>query len=292
MNKGADMAVSTPLKENTNLKAALGYARFLGWSVFPLHSIINGKCTCNKDNCSDAGKHPATKNGLKDATKEEQKIIKWWTDRPFLNIGVATGQVSGFFAVDIDNKLHKGTGMTGFEALEELENKYSKLPDTVQQYTGSGGLHILFRYEEGIRNKGNIFPSIDIRGDGGYIVVSPSVHETGNKYEWDAEYHPLEHDIKVAPSWLNNILNQKNQPNGKYKPKPTSEYLRIFQGVCEGERNNALVTLIGHLIVRLDYREAFEIVHLWNETRVNPPLEADTVTTAFNNILRREAEKR
>lgn len=295
MNKGADMAVSTPFKDYTNLKAALGYARQLGWSVFPVHSIINNKCSCNNLRCESKGKHPATRNGLKDATTNEKQIIKYWTEKPYLNIGVATGKVSGFFVVDIDNKIHRQSGKNGFETLEELEQDNGKLPDTVEQKTGSGGSHLLFKYQEGIKNKVNLFPSIDIRGDGGYIVVSPSIHNSGYRYYWELSSHPLKVQIAQAPKWLLNAINPhfKNQAKSKYKARPVSEYLRILQGICEGERNNSLVTLIGHLLARdIDYREAFEIVEMWNECRVDPPLSKKTVKDTFNNILRLESEKR
>jgi len=291
IKKSIGLADPTPLKENTNLKVALGYVRLLGWACFPLHSIINDNCSCGKSNCTSPGKHPASLNGLKDATKDESQIIKWWTERPYLNIGIATGQISGFFVLDIDTTIHKGSGMTGHEALSELEKRYGDLPRTPQQITGSGGLHYLFKYENGIKNRGNLFPSIDVRGDGGYIVASPSIHETGNKYEWEVNGRPSEIEVAEAPSWLVGALVTK-RTDGSYKAIPTSEYVRILQGVSEGERNNSLMTLIGHLIVRLDYREAFEFVHMWNESRVNPPLGTDIVTTAFNNIPRREAEKR
>lgn len=64
-----------------------------------------------------------------------------WIKRPFLNIGIATGQASGFFVLDIDTKIHEGTGMTGLEALKILEEEHGKLPSTPHQLTGSGGIH-------------------------------------------------------------------------------------------------------------------------------------------------------
>src|SRR5690625_169428 len=290
IKKDTDISVSMSLEENTNLKIALGYARLLGWSVFPLHSIIHEKCTCNNLNCENKGKHPANINGVKDATTDTDIITKWWTDRPFLNIGIATGKKSGFFVLDIDTDLHKGTGITGFEALEDLQHEHGELPSTPYQITGSGGNHFLFKRVEGIGNKTNLFPSIDIRGDGGYIVVSPSIHESGREYAWELDHCPSMMEIAAAPQWLLDALLPKT--NGKFKARPVSDYINILQEVHEGERNNALMTLIGHLKVRLDFREAFEIVHIWNESRVNPPLDKDTVTTAFNNVLRRETEKR
>mgnify|MGYP003348444846 CR=1 FL=1 len=42
---------------------AIQYAE-KGWAVLPLHTVINGRCTCGKDHCHSAGKHPQTLNGL------------------------------------------------------------------------------------------------------------------------------------------------------------------------------------------------------------------------------------
>src|SRR5699024_235862 len=262
MNKGTDIAVSIPLKENTNLKAALGYARVLGWHVFPIHSIIHGKCTCNNPNCSNKGKHPATRNGVKDATIDTNQIKEWWSNRPYLNIGIETGKRSGMFVLDVDTSIDDLANVNGIKALEVLEQKQGKLPNTPIQVTGSKGLHYVFNYVEGVRNRGNIFPSIDVRGDGGYIVAAPSIHASGKTYQWKAASKPSEIEVKDAPHWLiNSIVKQK--VNGRYKPKPTSDYIRILQGVSEGNRNNALVTLIGHLLaLKIDYSEVYEIVHI------------------------------
>lgn len=47
----------------------------LGWPVFPVYSVdAKGQCTCGTPNCPNAGKHPATPHGLKDATTNLAKI--------------------------------------------------------------------------------------------------------------------------------------------------------------------------------------------------------------------------
>src|SRR5699024_6406877 len=168
--------------------------------------------------------------------------------------------------------------------------EHGELPSTPYQITGSGGNHFLFKHVEGIGNKTNLFPSIDIRGDGGYIVVSLSIHESGREYAWELDHYPSMMEMAAAPRWILDALRPK--ANRKSKARPVTDYIHIVQEVHEGERDNALMTLIGQLIVRLDFREACEIVHIWNESSVNPPLATDTVTTAFNNVLRRETEKR
>lgn len=242
------------------------------------------------------GKNPLTKNGYKDATRNIKQINEWWDKHPDASIGIPTGKINGFFVLDVDIKRNEYgyIVVNGFETLETLNTKYGDLPDTVIQKSGSGdGNHFLFKYYNGIKNAGNILHGLDIRGDGGYIVAAPSIHESGNKYEWELSSHPEDTEIAEAPQWLIDIVKKTKGQDKKYKAKPVTEYLRILQGVDDGERNNSLMTLIGHLLARnIHYAEAFEIVHMWNENRVNPPLPADKVTTAFNNIMRRETEKR
>ena len=126
--------------------------------------------------------------------------------------------------------------------------------------------------------------------NGKYVVLPPSTHPNGNKYEWAANSKPVLTPIGDLPTYLLNMVIAKTSSEGHRKP--TEEYLRILRGVAEGERNNSLMTIIGHLLAKgIDYRIAYELVLAWNESRAYPPLDEDTVTRAFNNILRKEAEK-
>lgn len=167
------------------LKAALWYASEFKWKVLPLWWIReDGSCGCDSPNCSSVGKHPIGQlvpNGVKNATKESATIERWWGHYPQANIGIATGAVSGFIVLDIDPR------NGGDESMEMLEAKYGLLPDTVEQLTGGGGRHILFTYPNFAVNNDNqgkvLGPGIDVKGDGGYIVVAPSNHVKGS-YQW------------------------------------------------------------------------------------------------------------
>ena len=74
------------------LRAALAYASKFGWPVFPVHSVNeSGSCSCGRSECANAGKHPLTPNGFKDATTDPGQIRKLWEAYPDANIGVPTG---------------------------------------------------------------------------------------------------------------------------------------------------------------------------------------------------------
>ena len=117
----------------------------------------------------------------------------------------------------------------GFESLKRLEEENGGLPETALVRTGSGGQHYYFRVPPGrsIGNAVGLRPGLDIRGDGGLVVVPPSVHPyTNREYEWLR--HP-KHGIAQAPAWLLEELQApcKVRSVGKdarptKKPKPAS----------------------------------------------------------------------
>ncbi len=181
---------------NNRKELALGLAEH-DLPVFPLHTPQGSECSCPSGaNCSHAGKHPRTKNGVKDATNDEDQIKEWWEKWPESNIGLATGAVSGIFVVDVD-------GAHGKAALRALEAKYGKLPKTVTVKTG-GGLHYYFRHDgTRIRNRaGHPGKNIDIRGDGGYVIAPGSVHKSGATYRFVKKRGLGEIEIASAPPWL------------------------------------------------------------------------------------------
>jgi len=136
-------------------------------------------------------------NGLKDATTDEATIRKWWGMWPEANVGISCGP-SGLVVVDVDPR-HGGD-----ESVRDLIVKHGNgWTETPSSLTGGGGQHYLFRATKPVRNAAGIFPGIDIRGQGGYIVAPPSLHESGKRYEWEqtaAEVELLEFPREIFPS--------------------------------------------------------------------------------------------
>jgi putative DNA primase/helicase len=194
------------------LEAALAYAQ-RGWAVFPTHTMRGDRCSCGSRDCGSPGKHPHTKQGLKEATLDEAQIRDWWRRWRDANIGVATGEISGLVVLDVD-------GQAGEQQLEVLEAEFGELPDTARTITGGDGLHYLFAHPgEIIRNTASkkLGPGLDVRGDGGYIVVPPSLHWSGQRYEWLDERDP-----EPMPLWLLEKLREP-APVTVSSPHPRSE---------------------------------------------------------------------
>jgi hypothetical protein len=180
---------------------ATDYALNRSWAVFPCHGVTDdGGCTCGNAECKSVGKHPATARGVKDATTDGRLIGMLFKDG--LNIGCATGEPSGFWVLDID-------GQAGESALAALEAEHGPLPATLTHYTGNGR-HLLFTWpgklvKNSVKRLGD---GLDIRGDGGYIVIAPSKHASGTLYRFGNISTP----IADAPEWLLREVLREDTP--------------------------------------------------------------------------------
>src|SRR5215212_9183171 len=169
---------------------ALGYAR-RGWPVFP---------------CDPATKRPLIKDGFKGASTDEATVVGWWQRWPNAMIGVPMGRATGVFAIDPDVPKEFG-GADGLAAWHDLVRQNGGSPPTHTQETPSGGLHILFRWDEQrpITNReGDLPPGINVRGEGGYIIAEPSRRADGVAYRM---VEPLDRfNFASAPEWLYELL--------------------------------------------------------------------------------------
>ena len=145
----------------TNLEYALFYAG-LGWHVLPLWP---------------EKKTPMTKNGYKDATKDEDQIRSWWSKTPDANIGLATGRISKLFVIDVDMPEDKA---------KKLDLFLPAFP-TVKTARGSH-YYICYPNSEYIESRSFRDLPIDIKSDGGYVVAPPSIHPSGERYEFVSVY--------------------------------------------------------------------------------------------------------
>ena len=246
-------------------KAALGYIK-RGLAVFPIQP---------------RGKTPVTGNGCKGASLDRDMIDHWWTKQPDMNIGIATGDK--IFVVDID--ADKG-GETSFA---RLEKKHGALPETIEVITGCGR-HLWFRAPRGrvIRNSvgkksSGLGEGIDIRGEGGYVVVPPSIHPSGRKYEFSVDSADV---LAAAPGWL---IEATSWPANKPKGKTDEEWhATLTQPIPAGTRNATLASIAGKLLhdgVNLILIR--DLLLCVNTARCAPPLSGEEVETIVASVARK-----
>ena len=180
--------------------AAETYAA-LGWRVVPI---------------KDGAKYPDLKRWQEEATDDLETIRGWFADRPNRGVGVATGEGSGLWVLDVDI----ADGKRGAQNLQRMIADHGEIPSTVTARTGSGGLHFFFEWdpERPVDNgmstslRDRYSPEmtttefgLDIRGEGGQVIIAPTRHpDTGQLYRWIRS--PFDVDVAPAPDWLYDLL--------------------------------------------------------------------------------------
>lgn len=160
---------------------ALRYAE-MGVDVFPCHSVnADGSCTCGNTNCTAIGKHPRTKRGMNDASRDKAQIEKWFGPKaPLSNVAIRTGKDSGITVIDIDC----GPEKMGMQTWADIIRNHGE-PNTLKATSGSGGPHVSFQYTPALQTGTNrLGQHVDVKNDGGCLIVSPSRHKSGGRYRW------------------------------------------------------------------------------------------------------------
>lgn len=236
---------------------ALKYAE-MGFAVFPVRQ----------------NKTPYTPHGYKDAKKSKRVIKTWWERWPDANIGIATGSMSGGIIV-IDVDIDEDKGVYGDDSLREWERENGELPETWRVITGRGGYHYYYRSDEIIKNATGIYDGIDVRGDGGYVIAPPSIHQNGREYEW--EVGPDECDIHFADDQVMKFLSNRKEQK--------SERFILPDVIQKGKRNDTLFrygcSLQSRGVADDDIWERLEEAN----KRCNEPLRDSELNTIFESVI-------
>lgn len=224
-----------------------------GWPIFP---------------CEPHGKKPLTSDGFKSATTSEHTIRKWWERWPEANIGYPAVST---VVIDID-------GPEGEDALRDLQEQHGALPETLTARTGKGR-HLYFaKNGAAVRpSAGKLGPGLDIRTEGSYVIIPPSIHPSGARYEW------INPNTKPAPlpPWLAKLLAE---PERKADPQ------RSAGKIPEGERHRHLLTLAGQLRAkRYDEPTIVAALLAENASRCDPPKLEGEIRELAADICRRYA---
>lgn len=243
-------------------EAANFYATEMEWPVIPIFGIKNGICACSKGaKCTRPGKHPAIKDWPNAATTDLVTIKSWFKPGKCRNVGIATGKVSGLTVFDVDRR---NGGVESFNALRAI----ASTRQTMANVTG-GGFHVFFEYDADFKtSQGKLGPGIDVRADGGLVVMPPSCHSSGK------QYRPLKGRgageillARIPKGWLR-----------KSAAMPVRPAANSVANIADGRRNVALTSTAGKLVNTGISHDAVEAALLAeNQAACSPPLEDEEV---------------
>ena len=196
----------------------------------------------------------------------ERATVETWFANANNNIALITGKLSGVVVIDIDPR--HGGSLDGHDP-------------TLTVQTPSGGWHLYYGHPGfNIPNSAGLYgPGVDVRGDGGYVLLPPSCID-GNYYEPGDP-----HDIMPLPDRF-----RVRPPESAYVP-PGQNHLSVrdivADGVREGGRNEAIAKVAGSF-ARGDMAIDMALVSIqaMNKTgeTIIPPLDPAEVETTVRSV--------
>jgi len=206
-------------KSDSPLAANIRYGYSQGWSFTPLD-----------------GKRPIRKRWQSAPRETLDEALGWAAEG---NVGLRTGKVSGIVVIDVDPGGN----------IEPLG-----LPGTAAAATGRPqAFHLYYRSDRPLRNSSKkLGPHIDVKADGGQVVLPGSVHpDTGVVYAWIEGYEPWNVEIAELPAHIVELLCSdeakaapvrpaalETTPEPHRGPSPDAKTLRYAQRALQLELHN------------------------------------------------------
>ena len=238
----------------------------LGYKVFP---------------CAPGAKTPLTAHGFLEATCDEDQISKWWTANPLANVGLAT---AGLLVLDVDGPAN--------QFLDDPERCLA-LASGVLSLTPRGGRHYFYKQPTGrkLRNTASkIAPMVDTRGDGGYVLVNPSI-VGGKSYGWpNGELDVTPGRLAEPPAFLLALLDAES-PVGNLESVRLAES-QPGNAIPSGQRNQTLTSLAGTMRrAGMSQGEILAALKVANAERCKPSMNESEVETIAASVAHYEPDQ-
>lgn len=288
----------------------------LGFNCIPLNPAIIGN--------SETGKRPQLVDGSwldwavyqkRMSTTVERNF--WWPHKDrrlekgqagVHNVGIVTGSISNLIVLDIDDH----------DTYDRLLDAVPELADDFTVKSGRG-YHIYLRPESSapIGTVSFLYGGKrhHVKAEGGYVVAAPSLHYSGAAYALMCDGPTLDESKDsgdkaklslvaaptlrtvdhgdIAAKLLEFGAELSDQPEARRNEPGWAEQI-ITDGVSQGERQETLIRIAGHLAhVHGEHGEgaAMAWLQLWNEYRVHPPLSQRELEKALRFSLRKESTR-
>lgn len=205
--------------------AALEYAQ-MGWALVPLAPRSKQPHSGLLPRDSHTGK-PSWRL-LAANRPSEREIIEWFRREPEINIGMICGSASGgIVAADFDRPTPEGW----------------HIPVTPRSITRRGE-HLFFRSTDPVPGRALLLGGDhigEVRADNSYVVVPPSLHPTGQPYQWAKLLSPFDLDWTFAepPGWLV-ILPKPTQPAFSHPDLQGKQVKNILYSLTHGTAGDEL----------------------------------------------------
>ncbi|NJD37236.1 MAG: DNA primase [Geobacter sp.] len=197
---------------------------------------------------------------------DDETLVEWFSDAK-MNIGIVTGSISGITVVDFDTE----------EAIADAAARGFLTEGPI--VLTSKGLHAYCKYANGHRNfqKNPDLPGIDLRGEGGYVVAPPSIHESGHIYAW-LDGRGLDQPLPEVPEWI------------LIKPENKSRFL-LSERITTNRNDNLFRYACSELASGIGEEDVWGEIQEANRTRCYEPLDTSELKALFDSALKYKSER-
>ena len=247
-----------------------------GWNIFPVEN--NGKrpvvVSMSKDEQGQPFEIRFKWKEFESNRVTKEQVMKWYKAYPECNWGVICGKISNICVVDID-------GTEGAESIKKYHPEMENTKTLVQK--SPRGFHLIFKHPGNPVKSFPILPKVDIKGDGGYIVIAPSKTT-------DGQYRILlDEPVATAPGWVvrgersgfdedaPNLPVQAGSPPGWVSDL-------LLNGSPSGRRNADAAKLVGYFWNRQVPADIImNVITPWAE-RCQPPMDIREMKTVVKSV--------
>ena len=162
------------------------------------------------------------------------------------------------------------------------------------------GYHLWFKPTKPLRS--HQFDGVDLKAEGGYVVVPPSIHDNGRQYSWHRPLGETIPELDFSKLDLSGIT-EKTHAYTQAKPSTPVDEWELEQGfdptdfdngVAEGRRHDTLVRLIGGLVAdKTPLNEIIRRTNAWNGKN-RPPLPQqeinETLSSCFTSFVSQQGK--
>lgn len=203
----------------------------------------------------------------------EEEIREWWKNHPEANVAIVTGEISGVTVVDWDCNNKDGT--TNPQPNWDFETPTAK--------TGGGGMHFFFQYNKAAGQTARFAQGCDIRNDGGYVLVAPSVNEKG-AYKWEPGKAITQVEPIPIPAELMKLIEKERT---KEEDKQRNFRKLLNETITTGSRNDRAVrqcrSFMRYIDKELWDQDVYSWLSVWNKEKCSPPLPEDELKLVYES---------
>jgi DNA-binding transcriptional ArsR family regulator len=201
----------------------------------------------------------------------DEQVEQWLKEGRFENIAVMCGETSGNLTViDFDE-------MEGYH--QAFDSAKLETETLVVRSGSQRGVHVYLRGDQPVKaaRYEHLHPKFGIQGQGSIVIVPPSVHPSGMRYEIISKH--------LAPMEIAQIAESLTRLLGRLgvKDRKALSMRDVVKGVQEGSRETNMFRLAWYLmkIVKVDAATAW--TELQNRNQQNmPPLPEEDLKRAFD----------